>query len=243
LNYFFKKGKNMEITHNNIIYRKPDCPYGKKAAKLLKQENIAFEDHIFESKEEEQNLKQELHVDTTPQVFIEGERIGGYSALAGKFGKKVETASDVSYTPIIAIFSVTWLLTLATSGNMMTFMGYSLAFLACLKLMDITGFSVRFKKYDLVAKKFAPYSLAYPFLELFLGIAVLAGAFTMWIGALAVAIGLAGGYSIFQAVYIQKKSLQCACVGGGSNVPLGAVSILENAMMALMGIWSIVSAV
>lgn len=43
--------------------------------------------------------------------------------------------------------------------------------------------------------------------------------------------------SIAKAVYIDKRELKCACVGGGSNVPLGATSLTENIMMVLMGLW------
>ena len=42
---------------------------------------------------------------------------------------------------------------------------------------------------------------------------------------------------MFKAVYIDKRELKCACVGGGSNVPLGFVSLTENLMMVGMGGW------
>ena len=50
-------------------------------------------------------------------------------------------------------------------------------------------------------------------------------------------IGAIGGWSVFKAVYIDKRELRCACVGGGSNVPLGFVSLSENLGMLGMGIW------
>jgi len=50
-------------------------------------------------------------------------------------------------------------------------------------------------------------------------------------------VGITGGISIFKAVYIDKTDLNCACIGSNSNVPLGAVSFSENAMMAVMGAW------
>lgn len=43
--------------------------------------------------------------------------------------------------------------------------------------------------------------------------------------------------SVFKAVYIDKRELKCACVGRGSNVPLGFVSLTENLMMIFMGLW------
>jgi hypothetical protein len=46
-----------------------------------------------------------------------------------------------------------------------------------------------------------------------------------------------GAISVFKAVYVDKRELKCACVGGDSKVPLGFVSLLENVMMVLMAIW------
>ena len=43
--------------------------------------------------------------------------------------------------------------------------------------------------------------------------------------------------SVFKAVYIDKRELKCACVGGDSKVPLGFVSLTENLMMVGMAIW------
>jgi len=42
-----------------------------------------------------------------------------------------------------------------------------------------------------------------------------------------------------KAVYIDKRELKCACVGGDSNVPLGFVSLTENLMMISMAVWMI----
>ncbi|BBI65512.1 hypothetical protein HSBAA_PA_1150 (plasmid) [Vreelandella sulfidaeris] len=46
-----------------------------------------------------------------------------------------------------------------------------------------------------------------------------------------------GAVSVFKAVYIDKRELKCACVGGNSNVPLGFVSLTENLVMIAMGLW------
>jgi hypothetical protein len=50
-------------------------------------------------------------------------------------------------------------------------------------------------------------------------------------------IGTIGAVSVFKAVYIDRRELKCACVGGDSNVPLGFVSLTENLMMVAMAIW------
>lgn len=60
----------------------------------------------------------------------------------------------------------------------------------------------------------------------------------IWIAApVALFIGTVGAVSVFKAVYIDKRELKCACVGGSSNVPLGFVSLTENLMMIAMAIW------
>jgi hypothetical protein len=45
---------------------------------------------------------------------------------------------------------------------------------------------------------------------------------------------------VIKAVYIDKRELKCACVGGDSNVPLGFISLTENLMMLGMGFWMLI---
>ncbi len=66
---------------------------------------------------------------------------------------------------------------------------------------------------------------------------MVAGALTWLSAPVALFIGTVGAVSVFKAVYIDKRELKCACVGGDSNVPLGFVSLTENVMMVVMGIW------
>ncbi|QFI66444.1 hypothetical protein EKH55_1570 [Sinorhizobium alkalisoli] len=54
---------------------------------------------------------------------------------------------------------------------------------------------------------------------------------------MALLIGTVGAVSVFKAVYVDKRELKCACVGGKSKVPLGFVSLTENLMMVAMAIW------
>jgi hypothetical protein len=54
---------------------------------------------------------------------------------------------------------------------------------------------------------------------------------------IALFIGTIGAVSVYKAVYVDKRDLKCACVGGNSNVPLGFVSLTENLVMIAMGLW------
>ena len=57
------------------------CPYGVRAKKMLEAAGFVVDDHVLSSREEVDSFEAEQGVDTTPQVFIDGERIGGSDAL------------------------------------------------------------------------------------------------------------------------------------------------------------------
>ena len=117
------------------------------------------------------------------------------------------------------------------------FIAFSMAVLALLKLQDVEKFSSMFLNYDLLAKRWVPYSYIYPFAEGLAGVLMIAGV-AHWLSVpLALFIGTIGAVSVFKAVYIDKRELKCACVGGSSNVPLGFVSLTENLMMIAMAVW------
>ena len=222
---------------SNAVYHKRDCVWADKAMRLLDKHDVPFEEHVFSSRAEEQAFKSEHGVSTTPQVFLDGERAGGYEELAERFDEEVEEERETSYVPVIAIFATTVLLALATRTGFMGFMGFSLAVLACLKLMDIEGFVRRFAKYDLITRRLPAYGRVYPFAELFAGLGFLSGVLPLATGLVALFVGAAGGISIVKAVYIDKRELKCACVGGTSRVPLGFISLTENLMMVAMALW------
>src|SRR5687767_825841 len=109
--------------------------------------------------------------------------------------------------------------------------------LALLKLQNVETFSTMFLNYDLLAKRWVPYSYIYPFAEGLAGTLMIAGALT-WVSVpVALFIGTVGTVSVFKAVYVERRELKCACVGGSSNVPLGFVSLTENLMMVAMAVW------
>ena len=68
-----------------VLYRMilPDhtCPFGVRAKELLESAGFDVDDRILSSRDEVDAFKQEHGVRTTPQVFIDGERIGGSDAL------------------------------------------------------------------------------------------------------------------------------------------------------------------
>jgi len=225
------------------------CPFGLKSKDLLEREGLEVEDHHLTTRAETDAFMEKHGVETTPQTWIGQDRIGGYEDLRVHFDldKPEAERSDTSYQPVIAIFAVAFLMALGLSWftfqNIFTlrafewFIAISMCFLAVQKLQDIESFSTMFLNYDLLARRWVRYGYIYPFGEALAGILMVAGALT-WVSApVALIIGTIGAVSVFKAVYIDKRELKCACVGGSSNVPLGFVSLTENLMMIAMGIW------
>jgi len=223
------------------------CPWGLKAIDLLRRSGYAVEDHHLTTREETDVFKQKHGVTTTPQVFIGRDRVGGYDDLRRFLGKRVQDPKATSYRPVIVLFVLTALMAAAASyavtGQVFTwralqwFIAFSMVVLAMLKLQDIEKFSAMFLNYDLLARRWVPYSYVYPYAEALAGVLMIAGALTWLSVPVAFFIGTVGAVSVFKAVYIDKRELKCACVGGSSNVPLGFVSLTENLFMIGMAIW------
>ena len=223
------------------------CPYGRKAVALLRRRGYQVEDRPLRSRAETDAFKAHHGVETTPQIFIEGERIGGYDALKRRLGLRVADKDAVTYTPVLAIFGAAALAALAMSwaayGDLLTpraaewFIAFAMVILGVQKLRDLSGFSSGFLNYDLLSQRWVPYAYLYPFLETGAGVLMIAGALTWLSAPVALSIGTVGAVSVFKAVYIDRRTLKCACVGGNSNVPLGFVSLTENVMMVGMAVW------
>ena len=75
----------MSSDREAVLFRMvlPDhtCPYGIRAKEMLEANGYDVDDRLLESREEVEALKAELGVETTPQAFIGGERVGGSDEL------------------------------------------------------------------------------------------------------------------------------------------------------------------
>ena len=225
------------------------CPYGLKARHLLRSRGYQVADHHLTTRAATDRFKAEHGVETTPQAFIDGVRIGGSDDLRRHFGLKVADPAATTYRPVLALFAMTALMALAggyaADGAVMTvrvaewFVAFSMCALALLKLQNVERFATMFLNYDLLARRWVPYGRIYPFAEGLAGVLMVAGVLHWLSVPVALFIGTVGAASVFKAVYIDRRELKCACVGGDSNVPLGFVSLTENLMMIAMAVWMV----
>ena len=223
------------------------CPYGLKSKHLLTSRGYRVDDRHLTTRGATDAFKAANGVTTTPQTFIDGQRIGGHDDLRRFFGLKVADPNATTYRPVMALFAMTALMTvaigIAVDGYPFSFrvaewfIAFSMCVLALLKLQDVDKFATMFLNYDLLAQRWVPYARIYPFAEGLAGVLMVAGVLH-WVSIpVALFIGTIGAVSVFKAVYIDRRELKCACVGGSSNVPLGFVSLTENLMMIAMALW------
>ncbi|AYE86749.1 MULTISPECIES: MauE/DoxX family redox-associated membrane protein [unclassified Sulfitobacter] len=214
------------------------CPSGQKARWLLERKGYEVDDRLFRARSEVDAFKAQYDVPTTPQVWIEGRRIGGYDALRQELTDYAPAAT--TYKPVIYLFAVAAATALALSIGFLGaitwqtlgwFISVSMILLGMQKLRDIESFTTMFLNYDLLARKWVPYAYVYPWVETGAGVLMTGMLLTSIAAPAALFIATVGAVSVFKAVYIDKRELKCACVGGNSNVPLGFVSLSENLMM------------
>ena len=58
-----------------------ECPYGLRAKELLENAGFSIDEHLLTTREEVDAFQAKEGVSTTPQIFIDGERIGGSEDL------------------------------------------------------------------------------------------------------------------------------------------------------------------
>ncbi|MGK0366925.1 MAG: glutaredoxin-like protein [Thermoproteota archaeon] len=71
-----------EINKSVAVYTRPGCEFCFKAKELLKEKNIDFDEHILNVDYSIKTLVAVSGSTKVPQVFINGERIGGHDELA-----------------------------------------------------------------------------------------------------------------------------------------------------------------
>ncbi len=119
------------------------------------------------------------------------------------------------------------------SNFMFDFMGLFYIVFSFFKLLDLKGFPESFKMYDPLAKVIPSYGWLYPFIELALGIL-----FLMRLRiplALILTIIILGITTIgVTKTLLDKKSIQCACLGTALKLPMTKATFIENSIMIVM---------
>lgn len=145
------------------------------------------------------------------------------------------------YRPLAVLTGITLLaasvLTWQQGGGTMIwmhiFMGLFLCSFAMLKLFNPSSFATGFQKYDLLAKRSRAYALAYPWIELALGVGYLSFIAPQAVYLATIVVLGFGAIGVLVALK-QGLNLKCACMGNVLDVPLSTVTLVEDIGMAAM---------
>lgn len=148
------------------------------------------------------------------------------------------------YKPVLLIFlyifSATMLIELTTTAFdplrwMRHFMaGFFLTF-SFFKMLNLEGFKNSYQMYDIIARKFPNWGYIYAFTELGLGIAFLLNfnpIITNSVTFIVMSVSIIG---VLQTV-LNKKTIQCACLGDVFNLPMSTITIIEDGLMIAMSL-------
>jgi copper chaperone CopZ len=146
------------------------------------------------------------------------------------------------YKPILLIFFYIILVTtlVQTQNNKFDFMqamrhfmsGFFLIF-SFFKLLNLKGFAESYLMYDVLAKQVPAWAYLYVFIELSLGIAFLINFNPILINSITIIVMSISIIGVLQSV-LNKKKIQCACLGAVFNLPMSTVTIIEDGLMIVM---------
>ena len=122
---------------------------------------------------------------------------------------------------------------------MLDFMGLFYIVFSFFKILDLKGFPESFRMYDPIAKVFPIYGWIYPFFETILGLMFLirfeiktALIFTIiFLGVTTVGV---------TKTLLERKKIQCACLGTALKLPMTEATFIENAIMILMALFILI---
>ncbi|GAK93921.1 hypothetical protein JCM19298_1258 [Nonlabens ulvanivorans] len=118
---------------------------------------------------------------------------------------------------------------------MLDFMGLFFIVFSFFKILDLKGFPDSFKMYDPLAKLIPVYAWIYPFIETALGLMFLIR-FQIDIALLITLIVLSITTGGVTKTLLDKKAIQCACLGTALKLPMTEATFIENSIMIIMAI-------
>lgn len=117
--------------------------------------------------------------------------------------------------------------------------GFFLVF-SFFKLLNLSAFADAYSTYDLLAARSRAYALAYPFIELALGVAYLVRFQPTATNLVTLVLMTVGMIGVLKTLLARRK-IQCACLGTVFNLPMSSVTLIEDLSMALMAAWMLAS--
>jgi len=163
------------------------------------------------------------------------------SAISGSMDEEPKSWFE-TYKPIVLIFAYIFLVSVIAGSTVLGFdkmiamrvfmAGFFLVF-SFFKLLNLDGFADSYAMYDVVARKFKAWGYIYALIELGLGIAYAANLNPVITNLVTIVVMSVSIIGVLQSV-LNKKTIQCACLGAVFNLPMSTVTIIEDGLMIAM---------
>lgn len=187
-------------------------------------------------------MDKHIGLDTLQQAL--GGKDSKYQITANAHSEMLEETKSwaSTYKPILLIFGYVTAVSLIASwqDNTLNFMAFMRVFMAgffltfsFFKMLNLKAFAESYAMYDVVAKKFSAWGYIYAFIELGLGLSFalnLSPVIVNWVTLVVMTVSILG---VLESV-LNKKKIQCACLGAVFNLPMSTVTIVEDAIMIAM---------
>ncbi len=173
------------------------------------------------------------------------EKAGGYSLSESTEIPHVDEKSNAqSYYPLFLVFTfLAGIVTIATLTSAMPgitswmgkFMGGFFLIFSFFKLLDLKGFASSYSSYDIITKRWFTFGYIYPFIELAFGVCYLLFPMNIILNistAIVMSLSIVG---VIESV-MNKRKIKCACLGTVFNLPMGTITIIEDALMIGMSL-------
>ena len=167
-----------------------------------------------------------------PFEYYEDVNTHGKESYSAKLFPLILILSYISLTSIIINFGR------SLDDLMMDFMGIFFIVFSFFKFLDYKSFPNSFAMYDPLAKALPLYGWIYPFIETILGLMFLFRfqLFTsIIITILLLSITTYGVVNVLK----NKQTIQCACLGTAIKLPMTIATLIENGIMIIMALISI----
>ena len=173
------------------------------------------------------------------------EKVGEYSLSESNETPHVDDKSETqSYYPLFLVFAfligIVSITTLTSATPSLTswmgkFMGGFFLIFSFFKLLDLKGFAASYSSYDIITKRWFAFGYIYPFIELAFGICYLLFPMNIILNSAVAIVMSVSILGVIESV-MNKRKIKCACLGTVFNLPMGTITIIEDALMIGMSL-------
>lgn len=180
----------------------------------------------------------ELSVNLAPKYSIRSNEVASEGTITrNKVDSKLKQLFPLfligGYLVAFSVFR--WYMTDIETA-MLDFMGLFFLVFSFFKFLDYRGFAPSFSMYDPIAKAVPFYAKAYPFVELILGVLLIARVEVRVLLYITLVILGATTLGVVRSL-LDKKAIQCACLGTALKLPMTEATFIENAIMLVMTVY------